>query len=183
MEPLTLTTPRLRLTPLTEADAPALFAYRGLPEVMQYQTFTPSSASDALHFIRRATAQPFGTVGAWCQLGVRALDGGALIGDIGARVSDEGRQAEFGATIAPSRWRQGYAAEAARAVLDHLFWVVGVHRVHASVDPRNASSMALMHRLGLRQEGLFVQSFWLRGAWVDDALFAVLASEWMAREA
>ncbi len=182
MQPLELSTPRLRLTPLTEADAPALFAYRGLPEVMQYQTFTPSSEADAVAFIRRATAEPFGTVGAWCQLGVRALEGGALVGDIGARVSDEGRQAEFGVTIAPTHWRQGYAAEAARAVLDHLFGVVGVHRVHASVDPRNAASMALMQRLGLRQEGLCLQSFWLRGAWVADALFAVLASEWSARE-
>jgi RimJ/RimL family protein N-acetyltransferase len=50
--------------------------------------------------------------------------------------------------------------------------------VFASVDPRNHASIALLRRVGMRQEAHFRQSLWWRGEWVDDVIFAVLQSEW-----
>jgi RimJ/RimL family protein N-acetyltransferase len=53
--------------------------------------------------------------------------------------------------------------------------------VYGSVDPRNRASIALLARVGMRQEAHFRKSLWLRGEWVDDLVFAILESEWTRR--
>jgi RimJ/RimL family protein N-acetyltransferase len=65
-----------------------------------------------------------------------------------------------------------------RALLNYLLVDLGKHRAFASVDPRNLRSIALMQRVGMRQEAHFVRSLWFKGEWVDDVIFAVLASDW-----
>jgi RimJ/RimL family protein N-acetyltransferase len=108
-------------------------------------------------------------------------EGGTLIGDLGVNLpADAGDSVEFGISIEPDRQGHGYADEAVRAVFDHLFGKLGRHRVHASVDPRNLACMALLRALGMRQEAHHRESLWLRGEWVDDAIFAMLDHEWQA---
>ena len=81
-------------------------------------------------------------------------------------------------TLAPEFQRQGYAAEAFRALLSYLFGTMGKHRVFGSVDPANTASIALVRRVGMRQEAHLVKSLWFRGDWVDDVIFALLEEEW-----
>jgi RimJ/RimL family protein N-acetyltransferase len=168
---------RLVLSPLTPEDAPSLFAYRSHPDVSRYQFFEPRSLDDACAFIANAAES------GWCQLGIR-IDGGAtLAGDVGFRLhSDPPLQAEIGVTLAPQHRGRGLATEAVRAVLDHLFGELGIHRAFASIDPRNAASLALFARLGWRQETHSLQSVWFKGEWADDVVFALLDSEWRGLE-
>jgi RimJ/RimL family protein N-acetyltransferase len=63
-----------------------------------------------------------------------------------------------------------------------VFGQLGRHRIHASVDPRNLASMAMLRALGMRQEAHHRESLWLHGEWVDDVVFALLASEWRAAQ-
>lgn len=169
-----LETPRLRLDALHPEDAPALFRYRSDPEVARYQGWQPVALADADRFIGKQPATPM--PGAWFQRAIRWRDG-ALIGDLGFCLSGDGL-GEFGITMAPEQQGRGFAREAAQALLGELFGRLDVHRVHASVDPRNDAGMALMRSLGLRQEAHFRESFRHRGEWVDDAVFAMLAREW-----
>ena len=37
---------------------------------------------------------------------------------------------------------------------------------------------ALLERLGMRREAHHVRSYWFRGAWVDDVVYAMLRTEW-----
>jgi RimJ/RimL family protein N-acetyltransferase len=90
--------------------------------------------------------------------------------------------AEIGITIAPAFQGNGYATEALNAVLNLLFVQLGKHRVFASVDPCNLRSMALMKRLGLRQEAHFVRGLWFKDGWVDDVVFAMLDDEWRVKQ-
>lgn len=48
--------------------------------------------------------------------------------------------------------RQGYAAEAARALIDFVFGVLRVGRIVATTDYDNAGSQAVMRALGMRIE-------------------------------
>ena len=124
-----------------------------------------------------------GHPGAWYQVGIYLQAGGKLIGDCGFRpLKDEPRQAEVGMTLAPEFQRQGYAAEAFRALLSYLFGTLGKHRVFGSVDPANTASLGLLHRVGMRQEAHLVKSLWFRGDWVDDMIFALLEEEWDAEK-
>ena len=88
------------------------------------------------------------------------------------------RQAELGIALAPEYQAQGYATEGLRAFLGYLLVTLGKHRVFGSVDPRNLRSVRLMERVGMRKEAHLVQRLLFKGEWVDDVLFALLASEW-----
>ena len=50
---------------------------------------------------------------------------------------------------------QGYATEAANAMLDLAFGPGDIHRVAARCDVRNEASWRLMERLGMRREAHF----------------------------
>ena len=61
---------------------------------------------------------------------------------------------EFGLFYAvfPAHQHQGYASEAARALLDYAFGVLRLKRVVATTTYDNAASMGVMRRLGMRIE-------------------------------
>ena len=78
---------------------------------------------------------------------VVTLDGEA-IGKLGAW-----RLPEFGFILLPDHWGRGYAAEAMKAFLDHMFRSRGVDFLNADVDPRNTSSLRLLTNHGFIETG------------------------------
>lgn len=80
----------------------------------------------------------------------------------------------------------GYAAEAARALFDHLFTVLGARRLYAYVEETNVASRRLCERLGMRKEGLFVEfiSFTTDAdgtpLYENTMQYAILRKEWRA---
>lgn len=159
-----------------------LFAYRSDPRVSRLQGWAPADVAEAVAFIDRQHTAIWDTPDTWYQLGVRRHDSAELIGDIGVHFcagppGAPAQQVELGFTISPQWQRQGFGTEAVVAVLQHLLGDMGKHRVFASVDPRNAASVALLQRAGMRQEAYFRRSLWLNGEWVDDVIFALLAVE------
>lgn len=67
------------------------------------------------------------------------------------RAPDAPATAEVGLfwAIDPAHQRQGYAAEAARALLDHLFSQEKLGRLIATTDPDNLASQRVMQKLGM----------------------------------
>jgi RimJ/RimL family protein N-acetyltransferase len=175
-------TARLRFDALRREDAAALFAYRADPAVSRYQGWRPGSVEEALRFIERQQAVAFDTPGSWFQFALRLGGSGELAGDLGLHFVDADT-VEFGVTLAPAQQGRGLAAEALHAVLALVFGELGRHRAFASVDPRNLACVRLLERLGMRKEAHFRESWRDGEAWADDAVYAMLASEWHARHA
>jgi RimJ/RimL family protein N-acetyltransferase len=174
-----LNTARLRLDALRPADATVLFGYRADPDVSRFQGWRPASVAEAADFIERQADASLDTTDSWFQRAIRLREGGTLIGDLGLHLPPDAEDSiEFGVSIAPAHQGSGYACEAVRAVFERVFGQLGRHRIHASVDPRNLASMAMLRALGMRQEAHHRESLWLHGEWVDDVVFALLASEW-----
>jgi RimJ/RimL family protein N-acetyltransferase len=173
---------RLQINHLTLGDAPALFHYRSHAEVACFQSWLPNSIDDAHAFIVRNMSTPFHQNGSWYQLAIRSAATNELIGDLGVHFLDsDERQVEIGFTVAPPYQRQGFGTLAVTALLDYLFMNLNKHRVFASVDPRNHASIALLRKVGMRQEAHFRQSLFWKGEWVDDVVFGILQSEWKDR--
>jgi RimJ/RimL family protein N-acetyltransferase len=169
---------RVVLRELHSGDAETIYAYRADAGVSRYQGWTPGSVDEVRAFIGGLAAVTAYAPGSWHQLGIELCSNGALIGDCGVHVLAGNGQAEFGITLAPAFHGHGYAAETLRALLALLFGRLGMHRVFASVDPRNARSIVLMERLGFRREAHFIESLWFKEAWADDLIFALLEREW-----
>jgi len=194
-----LETPRLLLKDLTVDDAEALFAYRSLPEVTEFQGWTPTQISDAVQFIEQDICHILNQPDTWVQLGIfqKGNDSNGqndvngdktLIGDVGIHFLPEktketqnpnhGEAVEIGITINPAYQGIGYAAETVGRVLDFLFEELHKSKVIASVDPNNLKSMALMKNVGFRLEGIYPKSVFFRGEWADDAAFSMTLDQW-----
>ncbi|MET7847488.1 GNAT family N-acetyltransferase [Streptomyces avermitilis] len=173
-------TVRLVLRRFTSADAPALAAYRSVPEVSRYQSWeSPVPMAEAERLAATFSAGDPRDPG-WFQYAVERQDAPGLIGDVGVCRSEDGRQAELGFTFAPEFQGRGYATEAVARVVEFLLVQEGLHRVSAGCDGRNVRSAKLLERVGFRREGHLVQSTWMKGEWTDDVLFGLLASEYRA---
>lgn len=171
-----LATARLRVDALQVSDAEALFACRADPAAARYQGWCPADLVAARDFI---DAQPQQPSSGWFQRAIRLQETSLLIGDLGVCLPEDPRgSVEFGVSIAPAHQGHGYSSEAVRALFAFVFVQLGSHRVHASVDPRNLASMALLRALGMRQEAHHRESLWFKGEWVDDVIFAMLDHEW-----
>ena len=117
--------------------------------------------------------------GPWFQYIVERREDGEVVGDLGAGFNIPGeRQVELGYRILPAFQRQGYAREAVATLIDHLIETHRVHRFGAVAAAPNDASVAVLRSLGFREEGRFVESFPVDGAWVDDLAFALLARDW-----
>lgn len=79
---------------------------------------------------------------------------GEVVGLIGLHTwQRHHRRAELGYDMAVSRWGQGIAGEAARAVIDYGFTTMKLHRIEAHTIADNDRSVRLLERLGFRREG------------------------------
>ncbi|HUE78036.1 MAG TPA: GNAT family N-acetyltransferase [Sphingomicrobium sp.] len=74
--------------------------------------------------------------------------GGKVIGKLGAW-----RLPDFGFILLPEHWGRGYAAEALKAFLDHVFRTRGAGFLTADVDPRNTASLRLLTNHGFIETG------------------------------
>ncbi|MFH0992870.1 MAG: GNAT family protein [bacterium] len=174
-----LTTQRLLCRCLEQRDQEAFFVYRKLPSVGEFQFYRPNSLADVERFFRQLAAQP-AVANSWFQIGLHLQQDDQLIGDIGMHFLENANQVEIGYTIAPAFQRQGYATEALTAVIAYLFGNLSVHRIIASIDPRNAASVALLTKMHFRFEAHFVKSVQIDGEWLDDCIYALLRDEWLS---
>ncbi len=78
-----------------------------------------------------------------------SLEEGKLLGCCGLRPHGEDlSQLELGIHLLPQYWRQGYATEAAKAVIDHAFETLGTKELFAGHNPKNEASRQLLKKLG-----------------------------------
>ncbi|MDX8340959.1 GNAT family protein [Draconibacterium sp. IB214405] len=171
-----LTTKRLLLRPFNGDDKQAFFAYRSDAKANKYQGWIPKTLDDVETFFVKLAAE-FNVPDTWFQLAVLDKTNDELIGDMGIHFIDE-QQVELGYTIAKQHQGKGFATEAVKAVIDHLFHDLKKRRITASIDPENVASFALLEKLGFRKEAHFVESLFLNDKWVDDVIYALLAREW-----
>ena len=174
-----LTTPRLILRRLRAEDAEPMFRYRSHPVVSRFQSWAPGAPSVTAAFIEEQIRVEPDTPGTWLQLGIVARDTGELLGDCGIHFPPANRhEVELGMTLAAQHQGRGYAMEALEALLEYVFDRLEKRRVYGSVDPGNVRSLRLLERAGLRREAHFHESLWFKGAWADDVICAMLATEW-----
>jgi len=89
------------------------------------------------------------------------------------------RCGEMGYWIAMERWGHGFATEAAHAVVDHGFGVMGLHRIEALAFGSNDASMRVLEKCGLRREGVRRERFYRGGRYHDAVVFGVLKQDWL----
>jgi RimJ/RimL family protein N-acetyltransferase len=175
-------TERLLLRPFRAEDLDAFCAIHADPEVVRYLYFDPPTREAARIMLeKRARQAEILRAGDKLMLALE-LRGGMVIGDVFLTwLSETHKQGEIGFVLHAQHQGKGLAREAAEAMLRLGFEALGLHRIEAHLDARNAASAKLLERLGMRREGTIVENEFVKGEWTDELLYAVLAREWAAR--
>ena len=167
---------------LTRDDVTALTHYRKLPEVARYQDWPMPYTRDLAHeLVDEMDTLAGPTAGTWVQLALVVGDiDGPMIGDVAIWLDPDATLAMIGYTIGPEHQGHGYAFEAVRAVIEWLFRRKRVHRIAATIDPRNLPSARVLERCGFEYIGTARSAALSRGEWTDDARFSLLEPDWKA---
>jgi RimJ/RimL family protein N-acetyltransferase len=150
--PAAIETERLRLRPPRLGDADEIFArYAQDAEVTRYLTWRPHKSIEPVReFLRSLLAlREQGAVLPWV---VERRADGRLLGVTDLRL--QGFRAEIGYALARDAWGQGFASEAARALVNWALAQPGIYRVWAVCDVDNAASGRVLEKAGMVREGL-----------------------------
>jgi RimJ/RimL family protein N-acetyltransferase len=102
------------------------------------------------------------------------LAGAALLWGIDAH----NRTAHIGISLRPAFRGSGLGTDTVRLLCYYGFTVLGLHRLQIETLADNALMIALARRVGFVPEGTLRHAAWVEGAFADEAILGMLASEW-----
>lgn len=167
----TLNAPGLVLEPLTAAHAGELFPHLQDPALYTYIPHDPPPSLEALRARYARLENRRSPDGKELWLNWVARRDGAAIGNVQATCrSDDVAYVAYNVFV-PFQ-RQGLAAKAVTAMLDHLHASAGMTTAKALVDTRNTASLRLLERLGFSRVRLIENADHFKGARSDEYEFA-----------
>lgn len=178
IEPPPIETARLQVRLVRLSDLPALLLVNGDDEVTRRLPYAAwRSAGDAeAWLLRMAALQAAGTA---LQFVVVEKRSDTAIGTCLLFRYDSGSaRAEIGYVLGRRHWGSGTMREALGGLIDCAFGPMGIRRLEAEVDPRNAASARLLLGLGFGREGLLRQRWVNRGEPTDAECYGLLRDEW-----
>ena len=159
--PVEIRTERLLLREFSESDLEALLGYHADARFGEF--YAPEEVT------AERTRELLGMFLSWAledprrcyQLAITSSD--ELIGGCGVRKPvHDAIDAEFGIELNPEHWGQGYAEEAARAILGRGFTELGVAIMRGQSVSRNEGAAKLVRKLGFVSIGMRKGSPWMQ---------------------
>ena len=171
------TAARLVLRRFAARDLPAFQAYRCDPEVGRYQGWSVLDDAGAAAFLAEMAEARIGVPGEWFQIAVADKPTDALVGDIGIGFDkDRAGVGEIGFSLAPSAQGRGLGTEAVRCALALLFESGRVDVVEGITDARNAPSIRLLERVGMRLARTRQAEF--KGEACTEHVYCIARAQW-----
>lgn len=183
----TLITERLILRPFTAADWPAFDAIEADSDMQRWQRVPMSDTKFRQHYFAYLSASKE-QGGPLFARAICLRTTGTLIG-LGIAYASTGTDPQgihIGFGIARRYWGQGFATEAARAQIDHLFTSHGVERLGAGCFAGNVASARVLQKLGMRRLSLPLRVRWkerFRRADRDRVIqwYTLTVDEWLSK--
>jgi len=106
----------------------------------------PYTVADAADFVRRTRAGAIGK----CVYAITKADNGAFLGCCGIEPHEDGRTVELGYWLGEPFWNQGYATEAAHALIDMVFRTRDIEQIDARCRVMNIPSRRVIQKCGFQ---------------------------------
>jgi ribosomal-protein-alanine N-acetyltransferase len=170
-----ITTERLLLRKISDADAPAILQLRSDERVMQYiDKERATCIADAEAFINRVTQSLNINDGITWGIAFKTSPE-TLLGSIGYwRLIKEHDRAEVGYMLNPAHWKKGIMKEALIAIHAYAKSDLKLHSIEAHINPQNAASAAILTSTGYVKEAHFKENFFYNGVFRDTAIYSRL---------
>ncbi len=159
-----------------------VLTYQSNPLYLRYYEWTERTPESVREFTQMFLDQQQEVPRRKFQLAITLKTSGELIGNCGIRMrSVDAHEADIGYELDPRHWGQGYATEAARAMMVFGFTHFHLHRIWSWCIADNVGSAHVLEKLGMRQEGRLRENEYYKGRWWDTLMYAVLEDEWRAQ--
>ena len=174
---LPLHTSRLCLRDFLLADLPAIHAYASDPEVTRFMFYGPRGDADTMAYLQRMLQSQVERPRRTWELAVIRRVNDRLIGacDVTLESAHEG---DVGYIFARDAWGQGYASEAARAMVDAGFAQLRLERVFATCAVEHGASARVLEKAGLRRRTVLHRRKEAKGRWWDMWLYDLTRADW-----
>ena len=177
-----LTTERLILRDFIKSDWEAVLAYQQDPLYLRYNEWESRTADAVREFIQMFLDHQKQYPRIKFQFAITLRSTCQLIGNCGVRKETvDAREGDIGYELDPGHWGNGYATEAARAVVQFGFSELKLHRISAWCIADNTASARVLEKLGMRQEGRLRDHQYFKGRWWDTLLYGILYDEWRSK--
>ena len=174
----TIQTDRLLLRPFALEDASMVQTLAGEKDIASTTLNLPHPYEDGMAEEWIGTHQDRYEKGESVVLAIVLNNNDTLIGAIGLEINKDNDRAELGYWIGKPYWNKGYCTEAARALIQHGFDVLGLVRIHASHFRRNPASGRVMQNIGMIHEGSLRKHIKKWGKQEDLEIYGILKEEW-----
>jgi ribosomal-protein-alanine N-acetyltransferase len=173
---------RLLLREYVEDDWRAVLEYQRDPRYLRFYAWNDRTEQDARAFVQQFIEARLEQPRTKFAFAVTLRATGEVIGNCNIRKNQsEDRVAEIGYELAPAHWGNGYATEAACAIVAMGFNELKLHRIAAWCIAENTASARVLEKIGMRLEGRLREQEWMKGRWWDALLYGILEEEWTAR--
>ncbi|WP_241195371.1 GNAT family N-acetyltransferase [Pseudomonas orientalis] len=167
---------RIKLRKVRPEDVGSVYAGLSDPRVVaQYGvSYTSLAATDEqMRWFEQIVSQE---TGRWWAIVLKTDD--SMIGACGLNDwCHKHRKAEIGYWLMPEHWRKGLLTEALPAVIRYGLRDMGLHRIHADVEPDNKPSCALLTKFGFHLEGTLRDVELKDGKFLSLHQYGLLASD------
>lgn len=149
------------------------------PEVHQFDFGEPWTAGNVAWMLQQQATIRIGDPDVDLRIAIVLRSAWKVIGDCLLTITEiENRTAHLGIAISRDYWDRRYGSLATHAILGFGFGRMGLHRIIAAADPRNERCWRMLERVGMRREAHHKQWREMKGHWIDDYIYAMLADEW-----
>src|SRR5918997_1007854 len=179
IEPVTLSTDRLTLRPLSLADVPALGVAASDGELWEKKTTTVPRPEGFEAYVQKALelqasglALPFATV---------VNEGSRVVGSTRyMNIDAANHRVEIGTTWIAKSWQRSFVNTHAKfLMLRHAFEVLGCNAVELRTHRLNDQSRAAIERLGAKLDGILRQHMIMPDGHIrDTAVYSITRDEW-----
>jgi RimJ/RimL family protein N-acetyltransferase len=156
-----LRTERLVLRPFRPDDVEAIARYAGDENYRRYLSPTHPGPAE---FVAHNVGVDWSVQRSW----VITLDD-EIVGSVFLGINSEDHAAELTCLVDPRSWRMAIGVEACRAAVEHAFVELDLAKVVARTDPRNASAIGLVEKLGMRRDG---------STSTDEVIYEISRADW-----
>ena len=172
-------TKRLRLDPVTAANARLLWEVLQLPHLREFQDLPDLSVEQFEHAVsERSPLLGPGSMGRFEWLVY--LDGGReAIGWVSLRIAERtSSTGEIGYSVVREVRGRGLGTEAVAALIEEAFRTCGLARIRAYCVPENASSRSVLRKNRFEDDGILPHGATLAGQPVDVIAYTLMRERW-----
>ncbi len=150
-----LETERLLLRPWNNSDFSLFCRLAKNPKILKYISDGKPWADKKIRSFMQTQQQHYRKQG-YCRWAVESLETHQFVGICGVGAFDPPGFLEIGWWIDVPFWGKGFATEAAKCSLDHATNQMGITHLKSVSHPENKGSVAVMRKLGFREESFGV---------------------------